>query len=80
MASIAVICARINDDVYIMSTGMLLILLPASIASFTPFLVSGTSTLPVNRFFSFHRDSPCRIRINAASSEMTEKTDHKISL
>lgn len=52
-----------------MSTGMLLILLPASIASSTPFSVRGTSTQPVNRFFSFHIDSPCLIRINAASPE-----------
>ena len=57
MASMAVICARISADVKIMSTGMLLILLPASTASSTPLLVKGTSTQPVNRFFSFHKDS-----------------------
>jgi hypothetical protein len=49
---------------------MLLILLPASIASSTPFFVNGTSTQPVNRFFSFHSDSPCLIRIKAASPEI----------
>lgn len=75
MASMAVICARINADVYIMSTGILLILFPASIASSTPFLVSGTSTQPVNRFFSFHNDSPCLIRIRAASSEIHLETN-----
>jgi len=70
MASMAVICARIKADVYIMSTGMLLILLPASIASSTPFFVNGTSTQPVKRFFSFHSDSPCLISIKAASPEI----------
>lgn len=77
MASMAVICARIREDVYIMSTGMLLILLPASMASSTPFLVNGTSTQPVNRFFSFHRDSPCRMSIRAASSEVKKIADGK---
>jgi len=70
MASMAVICARIKADVNMQSTGMLLILFPASIASSIPFLLRGTSTHPVNKFFSFHNDSPCRIRIKAASSEV----------
>ena len=70
MASMAVICARIKADVNITSTGMLLILFPASIASSIPFLLRGTSTHPVNKFFSFHNDSPCRIRIKAASSKL----------
>ena len=69
MASMAVICARIKADVKMRSTGILLILLPASIASSIPFLLRGTSTQPVNKFFSFHKDSPCRTRIRAASSE-----------
>ncbi|WVZ18316.1 hypothetical protein V8G54_005638 [Vigna mungo] len=67
IASMAVICARIKADVNMTSTGMLLILFPASIASSIPFLLRGTSTHPVNKFFSFHNDSPCRIRIKAAS-------------
>ncbi|KAF5809584.1 hypothetical protein HanXRQr2_Chr04g0158861 [Helianthus annuus] len=74
MASIAVICARIKADVYIMSMGILLILLPASIASSTPFFVNGTSTQPVNKFFSFQRDSPCLINIKAASPETFNST------
>lgn len=74
MASMAVIWARISEDVKITSIGMLLILFPASTASSTPFSVKGTSTQPVKRFFSFHSDSPCLIRIKAASSEHTHTT------
>lgn len=82
IASIAVICARIRAEVYITSTGMLLILFPASIASSMPFFVSGTSTQPVNRFFSFHEDSPCLISIRAASSKMkmSEITEGNLKL
>lgn len=50
---------------------MLLILLPASIASSTPLFVKGTSTQPVNKFFSFHKDSPWRINIKALSTTKT---------
>lgn len=78
MASIAVICARISAEVWITSIGILLILLPASIASSTPLVVKGTSTQPVNKFFSFHKDSPWRIRISAASSE--KETEQKLEL
>jgi len=76
MASIAVIWARISDEVYITSIGILHILLPASMASSTPFGVRGTSTQPVNRFFSFHRDSPCRINIRALSPATTQRSQN----
>lgn len=79
MASIAVIWARISDEVYITSTGMLHILFPASIASSTPLGVRGTSTHPVNRFFSFHNDSPCRIRMSALSPTRAWQQSYNIS-